>query len=76
MRAISVKIPESLDRRLTEAARKQRTTRSDLMRKALEAFFTRRPKSVLDLAGDLVGKWDDVPADLSTNPRHMEGYGK
>jgi predicted transcriptional regulator len=75
MHAISLKLPESLDRRLTERARQSKTTKSAVLRKALEAFLARRPKSVTELAGDLVGKWDG-PEDLSTNPRHMAGYGK
>ena len=75
MHAISLKLPESLDRRLTERARRSKTTKSAVLRKALEAFLARRPKSVTELAGDLVGKWDGPP-DLSTNPQHMAGYGK
>ncbi|PSQ99682.1 MAG: hypothetical protein BRD48_03395 [Bacteroidetes bacterium QS_9_68_14] len=36
------------------------------------------PGSILDLAGDLIGSIDDPngPTDLSTNPKHMEDYGK
>ena len=32
--------------------------------------------SALDLAGDIVGCVQDAPADLSTNPIHMEGFGQ
>ena len=37
-----------------------------------------QPGSFLEAAGDLIGSIDDpdVPADLSTNPKHMEDYGK
>ena len=36
------------------------------------------PGSFLEAAGDLIGSIDDpdVPTDLSSNPKHMEGYGR
>ena len=36
------------------------------------------PGSFLEAAGDLIGSIDDpdVPTDLSSNPEHMEGYGR
>jgi predicted transcriptional regulator len=75
MRATSVKLPESLDRRLAELSRLRKISRSALLREALEAFGDRRGQSVsalaCDLAGSLVG-----PRDLSTSPKHMVGYGK
>lgn len=33
-------------------------------------------KSVLDSAGTLIGSVDGGPGDLSTNPDHLEGYGR
>lgn len=27
-------------------------------------------------AAGLIGKYDDYPPDLSTNPKHMEGFGE
>lgn len=37
-----------------------------------------QPGSFLEAAGDLIGSIDDpdVPTDLSSNPKHMEGYGR
>ncbi|PSQ89926.1 MAG: hypothetical protein BRD45_01440 [Bacteroidetes bacterium QS_8_64_10] len=37
-----------------------------------------QPGSVLELTEDLCGSIDDpnLPTDLSTNPKHMEDYGK
>lgn len=36
------------------------------------------PKSLADaLAGNgLLGKYDDLPADLSSNPEHLNGFGE
>jgi len=33
-------------------------------------------KSALDIAGDLVGCVSSGISDLSTNPKHMEGFGR
>jgi len=33
-------------------------------------------QSALDLAGGLIGSVRGGPADLSTNPKYMAGYGK
>jgi hypothetical protein len=35
-----------------------------------------RPSSALDLAGDLVGCFSGGPADLASNPRHLDGFGQ
>ena len=75
-RAISLKLPPALDRRLTELARRRRTTRSAIMREALETFDAGvSPNSVAAAASDLAGCVSG-PADLSTAPEHMAGYGK
>jgi Arc/MetJ-type ribon-helix-helix transcriptional regulator len=79
MKTLSVKLPSSLDARLTALARWTGATKSDLVRKALEDLLSRngrRPAvSALDLARDLVG-CAPGPRDLSYNPRHMRGFGR
>ncbi|MHB8767224.1 MAG: ribbon-helix-helix protein, CopG family [Deferrisomatales bacterium] len=78
MKTLSVKIPEALDTRLTEAARRGRATRSAVLREALEAFLAvdvdARCDSALSLVADLAGCLEGPP-DLSADPRHLEGYG-
>ena len=32
--------------------------------------------TVADLAGDLLDGVDDLPGDLNSNPKYMEGFGK
>jgi len=75
MITVSLKIPESLARRLKETARRRRMTQSAVIRKAIEDSLVRRRASVLDLIGDLAGSIEGPP-DLSTNPKYMAGYGK
>ncbi len=70
MRAVSIKLPEDLDRRLTELARSRRTSRSALMREALEAYEKQPIQSVTAAAADLVGSLIGSH-DLSSSPEHM-----
>ena len=75
MKTVSFKLPEDIDKALTELARLRKSSRSALVREALAAFEIERERSVTVAAGRLVGSLDG-PADLSSNPRHMDGYGK
>lgn len=75
MRTISLKLPEDLDRRLSAIAERRRTSRSEVIRAALEAFEPAAPvTSFTKAAGDLVGCVEGA-TDLSTSARHMSGYG-
>jgi len=75
MRVVSIKLPEGLDHELTEIARRRNTSRSAILREALEAFARGSKRSVTAAAGDLVGSVRG-PRDLSTNPKHLTGYGE
>jgi Arc/MetJ-type ribon-helix-helix transcriptional regulator len=75
MRTVSFKLPESLDDELTELARARRTSRSAIVREALQSVAKARRRSVTAEAGSLVGSVDGPP-DLASNPEHMAGYGK
>lgn len=79
MKTVSLKLSEGLEQKLAATARRQRTTKSNLLRLAIEAFLSDEPTiqagSCLDLASDLVG-CVDAPADLSTNPAHLTGFGE
>lgn len=74
MRTISLKLPEELERRLDALAKRERKSRSEIIRAALEAFEPARPLSFTQAAGDLVGSVEG-PEDLSTADHHMAGYG-
>ncbi len=79
MRTLSVKLPDGLDARLTAVARRRRTSKSALARKALEAVLhesgKRTPGSALDLVRDLVGCVAG-PADLSVNKAYLQTFGR
>ncbi len=75
MRTVSFKLPEELDDLLGELARRGRTTKSELVRKGLEALARGKRRSVTAAAGKLVGSLQG-PKDLSTNAKYMRGFGK
>jgi predicted transcriptional regulator len=75
MKAISLKLPEELDNKVTQIAARRKTTRSAVLREAIEAYAGKAKQSVTAAAGDWVGCVEG-PRDLSTNPRHMDGFGR
>jgi metal-responsive CopG/Arc/MetJ family transcriptional regulator len=75
MRTVSVKLSERLDDALSDLARRRKSSRSALVREALEALATGKRRSVTTLVDELVGTFEG-PTDLATHPKHMTGYGK
>ena len=79
MRTVSLKLPEPLDERLTEVAAERSTTKSAVVREALQAYLGRskevRSRSCLALASDLVGSVDG-PRDLSFRAKRLKGFGE
>lgn len=61
------------------AARREKISQGQIVRKALRAYGImpkkKTPVSAYDLVKDLIGKNKGGPSDLSTNPKHMEGFG-
>ena len=51
---------------------------SELVRRGLRLILKERlpARSALDQAGDSAGKFSTGPKDLSTNRRHLSGFGK
>ncbi len=72
---MTVKLPRQLSAKVARSARKRRVSRSQVVRDALQAMNEAGP-SVGDLAGDLFGSVGGGPTDLSTNPKHLKGYGR
>ncbi len=79
MKTVSLKLPDDLDVRLTALIRKRKISKSMVIREALEAYLAREdeadPNSFLESAYGLCGSVDG-PADLSTNPKYLDGYGQ
>ncbi|MFM7291701.1 MAG: CopG family ribbon-helix-helix protein [Planctomycetia bacterium] len=78
MRTISVKLPEPLATWLDRAASERSRSRSEIIREALERWQAAARAgdgpSVAEALGDLRGSVSG-PRDLSTNPKHLRGYG-
>lgn len=78
-KTLSFKIPDALESDLTEIAREQGISKSDVVREALVNHCRgERPvskASALALVDDLVGSLEG-PEDLSSNPRHLDDLGR
>ena len=79
MPTITVKVPRVLAERLRRAVARRRSTRSAVVRDAIEALLAaeagRGEGSCYDLSSDLAGIVTG-PADLSSNRRRLRGYGR
>jgi hypothetical protein len=80
MERISVRLDPRLKQQIEAEAREQGASPSDIVRQPLkEHMQKRRPQeSAYDLAKRLgiLGSAKGLPTDLSTNPNHMEGFGR
>lgn len=78
MKTLSVKLSDGLDARLAAVARRRKTSKSALARRALEGVLREpgkpKPGSALDLVRDLVGCVTG-PADLSVNKAYLKTFG-
>jgi hypothetical protein len=76
---ITVRVPKTLGTLLQERSKAKGQTPSDVVRIALETYLGRGGSSrsayeVAEAAG-LIGCAGQTPKDLSTNRRHLEGFG-
>ena len=80
MKVIAVRVPKSLNTRLEGQAKRDRTSKSALIRQVLESHLEarkgRKRLTTLDMVGHLIGSLKGGPPDLSSNPKHLEGFGK
>lgn len=76
---ISIRLTADLRRRIEAAAAKSGKRESAIVREALERQLApaRHVQSAYDLAvkAGIIGIAHGNPPDLSTNPRHFEGFG-
>ena len=80
MNTLSLNLPEQLDAQLTEVAEERGTSKVELIYEAVKEYLSLRqpppPDSFAALAADVIGCAKGGPPDLSTNKKHMEGYGQ
>lgn len=84
MNTLTIKIGSGLDEALTTASARAQLSKSELVRRAVVAYLAPgqadargdEPPSALALAGDLVGCFAGGPRDLSSDPRHLDGFGR
>ncbi len=82
MKVRSMKLPKELEQALKTRAREKGVSDSFVMREALAEYLvpgkenaTHDPRSFAAMTTDLAGCVEG-PADLSTNSRHMAGFGR
>jgi metal-responsive CopG/Arc/MetJ family transcriptional regulator len=80
MERINVRVDQRLKQALEAEAREKGVSPSDVVRQVLEEHVKQQPprQSCLDIARriGILGIYKDAPSDLSTNPEHMEGFGR
>ena len=80
METLSMKLPRALLTRLDQESRVRRTSRSSLVRQAIERELSGPASGVsptcFDLAADLAGAISGLPKDLATNPKYLKDFGR
>lgn len=81
MNTLTIKIQPELDHHITRLSAEEHLSKSELVRRAITAYIQQKAAnapavSALDKAGDLVGCFSGGPADLSSNPRHLDNFGR
>ena len=77
---LSLRLPESIRSNLESLVETTGRTESELAREAIEEYLLRHANlpncfDVAEQAG-LIGCVDSGSGDLSTNPKHMKGFGQ
>jgi len=76
MKTLTLRIQEPLDQWLTQEAKRLGRTKSEIVRVALvRASNGRKKVSLHDRMKEVCGIIKG-PRDLSTNPKHLEGFGE
>lgn len=76
MQTVTVKLPADVSERLNRRARELNQPKSEIVRRALLAELNGKNKtlSLLDRAGDLVGKYASGRKD-SSHKKHLKNFG-
>jgi hypothetical protein len=77
---INVRVQSRVKEQLEAEARARGVSPSHIVRQAIEEHLRQQKpgESCYDLAKRLgiIGSAEGLPTDLSTNPKHMEGFGR
>ncbi len=79
---LSIRISKAEIMALRKRARREHISQGKLVRRALQAYgATSEPKartaqSGYDRIKHIIGRYSGGSKDLSTNPRHFDGYGQ
>jgi predicted DNA-binding protein len=77
MQTLTLKVPDELAERLNRRAKALNRSKSEIVRQALVAQLNglKKTESLLDRAGDLVGKYASGRKD-SSHKRHLKNLGR
>jgi hypothetical protein len=77
VKTLTLKIDRSLDHWLAGEARRLRRSKSQIVREALMRRRNgERQRTLHDRMKHVCGIIKKAPSDLSTNPKHMKGFGE
>jgi predicted transcriptional regulator len=76
LKTLSVKVPQALSARVVKLARSRSSTVSAVVREAIEQYAPEEGTSFAEAARDFIGCLDSGPGDLSTNQKHLKGFGR
>ena len=79
MKAISLKLPDPLFHDLAQRAKTSGSSQSEIVRMALAAYLKSDAKAQTASCADRAKRWTGLaqgPAELSTNPDHLSGFGQ
>lgn len=76
MPIMTIRLSRKESARVARLAKKKRVSRSEVVRQGIAALEAGDGPSALDAWGDAVGVAHGAPGDLSTNKKHLTGYGR
>ena len=79
MKALSIKIPDPMFHDLAERAKTSASSQSEIIRSALAAYLQTGAQPATASCADRAQRWTGLmqgPKDLSTNPKHLDGFGE
>lgn len=76
MKSLTIKLSSKLSARVSRIARARNVSQSEVVRAALESYSANQQGSVADACAALRGALKGLPRDLSSNRKHLDGYGE